>query len=60
MKLDSAVSLRLGRKGVKIAHNVVKVGVEACLSNGQPNLLSSFSFEKLFKSEFPPCDFPRV
>ena len=32
------VSQRLGLKGVKIAQNVMKVGVHACLSNGHPNL----------------------
>ena len=52
MKLDSVVSLRLGLRGVKIAHNAVKVGVQACLSNGTPNLLSNFNYEKLLKIEF--------
>ena len=60
MKLCHVVSQVLDLKGVKIARNVVKVGVHACLSNGQPNLSSSFSFEMLFKSESMPCDFPRV
>ena len=60
VKLCCTVSLALTLNEVKIAGNVVKVGVHACLSNGQPNLSSSFSFEKLFKSESPPCDFPRV
>ena len=52
MKLDSAVSLRLGLKGVKIAHNVLRVGVQACLSNETPNLLSNFNYEKLLEIEF--------
>ena len=52
MKLDSAISLRMGLKGEKIAHNVVKVGVHDCLSNGTPNLLSNFNSEKLLKIEF--------
>ena len=54
------VSLALTLNEVKIAWNVAKVGVHAYLSNGKPNLSSRFSFEKLFKSESPPCDFPRV
>ena len=52
VKLDRAVSLRLGLKGSKIAHNIMKVGAQACLSNGTPNLLSNFNFEKLLKIEF--------
>ena len=52
MKLDSAVSLRLGLKRVKIVHNVLGVGVQACLSNETPNLLSNFNYEKLLKIEF--------
>ena len=52
MKLDSAVSLRMGLKGLTIAHNVVKVGVQACLSNGTPNLSSNLNYEKLLKIEF--------
>ena len=59
VKLRHAFSLGLGLKVVKIAWNVAKVGVHTCLSNRQPNLSSSISF-KLFKSESPPCDFPRV
>ena len=38
VKLGHAFSLGLGLKVVKIAWNVVKVGVHACLSNGNPNL----------------------
>ena len=60
VKLRCTVSLALTLNEVKIAWNVAKVGVHACLSNGQPNLSSSFSFEILFKSESMPCDFPRV
>ena len=59
VKLHCTVSLGLGLKEVKIAWNIVKVGVHACVSNGKPNLSSSFSFEKLFKSESPPCGFAR-
>ena len=54
------VSLGLGLEEVKIAHNVAKFSVNSCLSNGSPNLLSSFNSEKLVKSEIPSCDFVRV
>ena len=60
VKLRCTVSLALTLNDVKIAWNVAKVGVHACLSNGKPNLSSTFSFEKLFKSEYLPCDFTRV
>ena len=36
--LHHEFSLGLGLKVVKIAWNVAKVGVHACLSNGHPNL----------------------
>ena len=38
VKLRHAFSLGLGLKVVKIAWNVVKVGMHTCLSNGHPNL----------------------
>ena len=38
LKLHHAFSLELGLKVVRIAWNVVKVGVHTCLSNGHPNL----------------------
>ena len=60
VKLRCTVLLALTLNEVKIAWNIVKVGVHACLSNGHSNLSSSFLFEKLFKSESPPCDFPGV
>ena len=60
VKVRCTVSLALTLNEVKIAWNIAKVGVHACLSNSQPNLSSSISFEKLFKSESPPCDFSRV
>ena len=47
MKLHHAFSLGLGLKVVKIAWNVVKVGVHACLSNGHPSILRSWSKVKL-------------
>ena len=43
VKLRHAFLLGLGLKVVKIACNVVKVGTHSCLSNGNPNLLSSFN-----------------
>ena len=54
------VSLGLGLKEVKIAHNVAKFSVNACLYNGHQNLLSSFNSEKLVKSETPSWGFVRV
>ena len=57
VKLHLAFSLGLGLMVIKIAWNVAKVGVHACLSNGHPNLSSSF---KLVKSETPLCGFVRV
>jgi len=51
VKLCCAVSLGLGTKGVKIAQNVVKVGVHTRLSNGNPNLWSNLDFNKLVKIE---------
>ena len=54
------VSLGLGLKEVKIAQNIAKVSVNACLSNGHPNILSSFNSEKLVKRETPSCGFVRV
>ena len=44
----------------KIAQNIMKVGVHACLSNGHPNLWSNFNCEKIVKSETTLCIFTRV
>ena len=60
MKLRHAFLLGLGLKVVKIAWDVAKFGMHACLSNGHPNQSSSFNFEKLVKSETPSCSFVRV
>ena len=60
MKLCHAVSLRLGLKGVKITWNIVKVGVNTCLSNGNPNLCSNFNSKKWVKTETLSCSFDRV
>ena len=38
LKLCHVFSLGLGLKVVKIAWNIAKVGLHACLSNGHPNL----------------------
>ena len=51
VKLCCAVSIGLGIKGVKIAQNVVKVGMHTRLSNGHPNLWSNLNFNKLVKIE---------
>ena len=67
-KLRRAVSTRLGLKVVKIARNIVKLGVYAFLSNGHPirwsnghpNLWSNFNSEKLVKIETLLCIFARV
>jgi hypothetical protein len=48
-KLDRAFSLDLGLNGEKIARNVTKVGVDACLPMGHPKLFSNFNSEKLVK-----------
>ena len=60
MKLLRAVSKGLGLKGAKVARNVVKVGVHACLSNMHPNLSSSFNSENLVKAKTVSCSFVRV
>ena len=60
MKLHHVVSIGLGLKGVKIARNIAKVGVHACLSNMHPNLWSSFNYENLVKAETASCSFVRV
>ena len=57
VKLHRAVLQRLVLKGVKIARNVAKVGVNACLSNGHPKLWSNFNSEKIVKSETSSCIF---
>ena len=59
-KLHRAVSTGLGLKGVKIALNVVKVGVHACLSNMHPNISSSFNAKNLVKAETASCSFVMV
>ena len=60
MKLRCVVSQRLGLKGVKIAWNVAKVEVHACLSNMHPNLSSSFNSKNLVKVKTPSCSLVRV
>ena len=55
------ISLGLGLKGVKIiARIVAKFDVHDCLSNGHPNLWSSFHSKKYVKSEPPSYSFVRV
>jgi hypothetical protein len=60
MKRDRAFSLELGLNGKKIARNVTKVGVDACLPMGHPNLFSNFNSEKLVKVENLLCVFARL
>ena len=58
VKLCRAVSQGLSLKGVKImAWNVAKFGVHDYLSNGHPNLWSSFHSKKYVKSETPSYSF---
>ena len=44
---------------MKIARNVAKVGVHACLSNDS-NISSNFNSEKFVRSETPSCSFAKV
>jgi hypothetical protein len=60
LKLYRAFSLDLGLKGKKIARNVTKVGVDACLPMGHPKLFSNFDSEKLDKVETRSCAFVRL
>ena len=61
VKLYRAVSLVLGLKRFKItARNIAKFGVHDCLSNGHPNLWSSFHSKKYVKSEIPSYNFVMV
>ena len=60
VKLTHAVSIELGLNEVKIAQNIVKVGMHAYLSNADPNLWSNLNFEKLFKRENALCIFTKV
>ena len=60
LELLRAVSTGLGLKVVKIAQNIVKVGVHACLSNMHPNILSGSKSKNLVKAETASCSFIRV
>ena len=61
VKLCRAVSQGLGLKGVKIiAQNVANFGMHDCLSNGHPNLWSSFDSKKYVKNETPSYNFVMV
>ena len=59
-KLRHVVQLRFGLNGVKIAQDIAKVGVHACLQIMDTDKWSNFNSEKLVKSETPLCDFTRV
>ena len=45
---------------IKIALNIVKVGMHSYLPNAQINLRSNFNSEKLVKSETLLCGFAKV
>ena len=60
MKLRHVVSTGLGLKEVKIAQNIAKVGVHACLYNMHPNIWSYLNSKNLVKSETASCSFVRV
>ena len=51
---------RVGLKGVKIAWNVTKGGVHACLSNMHPDIWSGLNSKNLVKAETASCSFVRV
>ena len=60
VKLHCTVSLGLGLKEVKIARNIMKVGVHSYLPNSHLNLWSNFNSKILIKSEMPSCGFAKV
>jgi hypothetical protein len=60
LNLDRAFSLDLGLKGVKIARNITKVGVDARLPMGHPNPFSNLNSEMLVKVETRSCVFARL
>ena len=60
MKLRRAVSIGLGLKGVKIAQNVVKVGMHSDFPNADLIVWLNFNFKKLVKHETSLCGFARV
>ena len=60
VKICHAFSLGYGLKKVKIAHNVVKVGMHGCISNKNLNLWSNFYSDNLVKSETPSSGFANV
>ena len=60
VKLHRLVFLGFGLKELKIAPNIVKVGVDYYLPNAHLNLWSNFNFDKLVKSETPSCGFVRI
>jgi hypothetical protein len=44
----------------KIAWNITKICVDACLPMGHPKLFSNFNSKKLVKVETPRCVFSRL
>ena len=59
-KLHHAVLLGFGLNTLKIALNIMKVGVHFHLSNPHPNLGSNFDSEELVRSETLSCIFAGV
>ena len=59
-KLRHEVSTGFGLMGVKIAWNVEKVGVHACLNNMHPNIWSGLDSKNLVKAETASCSFVKV
>ena len=60
VKLRCSVLLGFGLKELKIALNIVKVGVRCYLHNAHLHLWSTFNSEKLVKSETPSYGFAKV
>ena len=60
VKLRRAVSIRLGLKGGKIAQNIAKNHVHACLPNMHPTIWSGFNSGNLVKVETASYSFVRV
>ena len=52
--------MQFGLKMVKIALNIVKVGMHSYFPNADLNLWLNFNFEKLVKRETSSCGFAKV
>ena len=60
VNLHHSISLRFGLKEVRIALNILKVGMHSYLPNGHLNIWSNFNYEKLVKCETSSCGFAKV